>query len=213
MSDIVLSVDQTIAEIPVVENGEPLVDLDTVDALRVERRPDSAAPGVSLRLGLVDRLIAAQTLLPAGLLLLVVDGHRPLTDQRRRLATALDELRRARPDWSEEKVRATVRQRVQPGEFGSHLTGGAVDLTLCHRSGEPLWLGSALHTGPEASSGACYAASPVVSPDARARRLIIRQALAAVDLVNRPTAWWHWSYGDRYWAYVCGAESARYGPV
>lgn len=213
MSDILLPVEQTLAEIPVVENGEPLVDLDTVDALRVDRRPAFGAPGVCLRVGLVDRLIAAQTLLPAGLLLLVVDGHRSLPDHRRRVAMAVEELRRARPDWPEERVRAAVRQRIHPGELGSHLTGGAVDLTLCHRSGEPLWLGTELYTGPEASSGACYAASPRVSPDTRARRLIIRQVLAAVDLVNRPTAWWHWSYGDRYWAYVCGTESARYGPV
>jgi D-alanyl-D-alanine dipeptidase len=28
-----------------------------------------------------------------------------------------------------------------------------------------------------------------------------------------PTEWWHWSYGDRYWAMASGRGSAIYGPV
>ena len=31
--------------------------------------------------------------------------------------------------------------------------------------------------------------------------------------MNYPTEWWHWSYGDRYWALVTGAPAAHYGPV
>ncbi|MEK8108013.1 hypothetical protein NKG94_28990 [Micromonospora sp. M12] len=32
-------------------------------------------------------------------------------------------------------------------------------------------------------------------------------------MVNYPTEWWHWSYGDRYWALMTGAPQTRYGPV
>ena len=35
----------------------------------------------------------------------------------------------------------------------------------------------------------------------------------AAGLVNYPTEWWHWSYGDRYWALATGADRAMYGPV
>ena len=37
--------------------------------------------------------------------------------------------------------------------------------------------------------------------------------LGGAGLVNYPTEWWHWSYGDRYWALVTGAAHALYGPV
>jgi len=37
--------------------------------------------------------------------------------------------------------------------------------------------------------------------------------LHAAGLVNYPTEWWHWSYGDRYWAMATGAPAAIYGPV
>ena len=47
--------------------------------------------------------------------------------------------------------------------------------------------------------------------------LLLRKALAnafeSAGLVNYPTEWWHWSYGDRYWALATGAEHAVYGPV
>ena len=36
-------------------------------------------------------------------------------------------------------------------------------------------------------------------------------ALQAVGFVNYPTEYWHWSYGDRYWAYQKGQPAAIYG--
>lgn len=60
------------AAVPVRECGERLVDLRDVPALR------TATPGsVLLRLGVVDRLVTAQTMLPEGLRLLVLGAHRP----------------------------------------------------------------------------------------------------------------------------------------
>lgn len=56
--------------IPVVECGEPLVDLSEQEALRAMR-------SVCVRRSLVDRLVTAQTLLPARLKLLVCQGYRP----------------------------------------------------------------------------------------------------------------------------------------
>lgn len=32
-------------------------------------------------------------------------------------------------------------------------------------------------------------------------REIMSKALASIGLINYPTDYWHWSYGDRYWAY------------
>ncbi len=36
-------------------------------------------------------------------------------------------------------------------------------------------------------------------------------ALNVVGFVNYPTEYWHWSYGDRYWAYVKQQPFAIYG--
>jgi D-alanyl-D-alanine dipeptidase len=38
-------------------------------------------------------------------------------------------------------------------------------------------------------------------------------AMRAAGFVNYPTEWWHWSYGDRYWAYLLGKPAAIFGAV
>jgi hypothetical protein len=32
-------------------------------------------------------------------------------------------------------------------------------------------------------------------------------------IINYPTEWWHYSYGDRYWAYHQNQPHAIYGPA
>ena len=48
---------------------------------------------------------------------------------------------------------------------------------------------------------------------ARAHRELLARVLGGAGLVNYPTEWWHWSYGDRYWALMTGAPAALYGLV
>jgi D-alanyl-D-alanine dipeptidase len=55
--------------------------------------------------------------------------------------------------------------------------------------------------------------APGVARRARANRELLARVLRGAGLVNYPTEWWHWSYGDRYWALVTGAQAALYGPV
>jgi D-alanyl-D-alanine dipeptidase len=70
-----------------------------------------------------------------------------------------------------------------------------------------------VNTSPEDSDGACYTAASNISADSRANRATLRSAMVAGGFVNYPTAWWHWSLGERYWAFVTGAAAARYGPI
>lgn len=37
--------------------------------------------------------------------------------------------------------------------------------------------------------------------------------MTGAGFVNYPTEWWHWSHGDRYWAWSTRAPAARYGAV
>ncbi len=40
-----------------------------------------------------------------------------------------------------------------------------------------------------------------------------KNALERVGLVNYFTEWWHWSYGDKYWAYCLKNNCAIYSPI
>jgi D-alanyl-D-alanine dipeptidase len=101
---------------------------------------------------------------------------------------------------------------VAPLAVAPHVAGAAVDVTLVDASGAELWMGTEIDATPEDSDGACFFAAPVDSV-ARRNRTLLADALSGAGLVNYPTEWWHWSYGDRYWALLTGADHALYGPV
>ncbi|WP_371749068.1 M15 family metallopeptidase [Streptomyces sp. NBC_00280] len=214
MNDIILMNDPRVAAIPVLENGEPLVDLRESPHLRVDTRlADPAGAYALLREGVARRLTRAARLLPEGLRLLVTEGYRPLALQQRYFDRYESELRAAHPDWSEPYLRTRTSRSLSPPEIGPHVAGAAVDLTLCTDSGTELDLGTPVNASPEESDGACYTAAPGISPTARDNRRTLSAALTTAGLANYPTEWWHWSYGDRYWALTTGAPAALYGPA
>ncbi len=97
-------------------------------------------------------------------------------------------------------------------DIAPHSTGAAVDLTLADADGRELDLGTPMNADPEESAGACYTDAPGISEEARAHRKLLGSVLTAAGLVNYPTEWWHWSFGDRYWALSGGHATALYGP-
>jgi D-alanyl-D-alanine dipeptidase len=123
-----------------------------------------------------DRLVAAQTLLPGGIRLLVVEGYR----------------------------------RTAVLGASAHATGAAVDLTLCTLDGTELWMGTPVQSARTALS---HTGSGGVGREARHGRCLLTRVLETVGLVNYPAEWWHWSFGDCYWAQLTGARQARYGPL
>jgi D-alanyl-D-alanine dipeptidase len=94
-----------------------------------------------------------------------------------------------------------------------HHTGGAVDVTLCTDGGAELDLGSRVLDTPEASANACYTAARNISVAALRNRANLWTVLRREGLTNYPTEWWHWSYGDRYWALNNGVPNTLYSPV
>lgn len=87
-----------------------------------------------------------------------------------------------------------------------------MDLTLADTDGQELDLGTRMNADPEESKGACYTDAVGITEEARANRELLGSVLTAAGLVNYPTEWWHWSFGDRYWALMTGAAAALYGP-
>ncbi len=200
--EIVLLADPRVGEIPVVDCGEPLVELD-------ETFGPARAP---VRAGVAQRLRRAQDLLPEGLHLEVVEGHRHPADQQRIIDTYAAEVSAERPGIDPYELEVLTSRFVAPIAVAPHVAGAAVDLTLADFDG-PLDMGTPIDATPEMSGGRCYFDAPDIPERARALRGILSRALGSADLVNYPTEWWHWSYGDRYWALVTGAPAAVYGPA
>ncbi|MDH2430488.1 M15 family metallopeptidase [Sphaerisporangium sp. TRM90804] len=214
MTEIVLLSDRRIAEVLVRECGEPLVDLRAMEPVRVDPRlADEAGAFAHVRLSVGHRLVAAQTHLPRELRLLVIEGYRPVALQERYFSASLARHRAGHAEWDDERVRMETSRYVSPPDVAPHTTGGAVDLTLCTAEGVELPMGTSVNATPPESDEACYTDSPDISPEARRNRRTLAAAMTSAGFVNYPTEWWHWSYGDRYWAHVTGAHHATYGPA
>jgi D-alanyl-D-alanine dipeptidase len=236
---VALLSDPCVAGVPVVEDGSPLVDLAQVGILvRAEapvlppgihlgprhrrrpkartERPDEAAPVGAHRLArrtLAERLATADALLPDDVRLLVVEGLRPMRVQRLIHAGYRARLGAQWPGLEAPALDRLASRFVAPPASAPHVSGAAVDLTLVGDDGRPLDLGTPIDATPEDSDGACYFDAPGISREARRLRTLLATALEHVGLVNYPTEWWHWSFGDRYWAHVTGSPFAIHGPV
>jgi D-alanyl-D-alanine dipeptidase len=209
--DIVLISDPRVLAIEVRDCGEPLVDLRAT--VRVDdRRGDADGAFARVRSGVAARLLEAQRLLPGGYALMVIEAFRPAPLQRRLYDGYAAELRRAFPEWTEPEIHRAASRWVAPVANAPHTAGAAVDLTLASTDGTELDLGCPEAATPEQSAGACYMDAEIPA-EARANREVLRAAMAGAGFVNYPTEWWHWSYGDRYWAFVRGRRAAVYGAV
>ncbi|MBT1188782.1 hypothetical protein HET69_33570 [Streptomyces sp. CJ_13] len=208
---IVLMSDPRVAAIPVADCGEPLIDVRGT-LLVDDRRADTTGSYAHLRRGVLDRLIHAQSLLPDGVRLLYVEGYRPPDLQRRYFEKYADELRAANPAWPDDQVHQAASRYVSPPEIAPHSAGAAVDLTLLDTDGTELDMGTRMNASPEESDGACYTDATSISPQARTNRALLASALSTAGLINYGTEWWHWSYGDRYWALMANQPTALYGP-
>lgn len=198
----ILLSDSRVTATPVRDCAEPLVQLDAF----------FGRPQALVRQGLAARLADAAALLPVGIGLRVVEGHRQPEDQLAIIARYSAEVCALHPGISAGDLARLTSRFVAPLEVAPHVAGAAVDLTLVDARGRELDLGTPIDATPEQSAGACYFAAEV-SPEARAHRSLLAAALTRVGFVNYPTEWWHWSYGDRYWALMTGAPAALYGPV
>jgi zinc D-Ala-D-Ala dipeptidase len=211
MDSVVLMGDPAVARVPVEECDEALVDAGGVFVLSDLKKQDEPHRS-RLRAGVMERLQAAQTHLPDGFRLCLVEGLRTWELQASYFNSYRDQLIGSEPDLSQQESYLKATRYVSAPEIAPHVSGAAIDLTLCDPDGNELDLGSPINASPEASDGVCYF-DALVNTVARRHRSILRDSLVEVGMINYPTEWWHWSYGDRYWALMTGRAAALYGPI
>jgi zinc D-Ala-D-Ala dipeptidase len=212
--EIVLMADPRVAAIPVAESGEALLDIGGVAAIRIDHRHAPVNAGWrQVRVSVLQRLAVAAAQLPAGIHLLHVEGYRPPALQARYFQEYRAELLAARPDLDATELVLLTSRHVSPPEIAPHSAGAAVDLTLCSESGDELDLGTEIDATPETSANACYTDATNISERSRANRAMLAAVMTTAGFINYPTEWWHWSFGDRYWALQSGQPTAHYGPV
>lgn len=209
----------SIRDVPIIENGDPLIDLRdqniiSYDATFLEENPDCTI----VRKTVYEKLCEAQKLLPNGIRFQMNIGLRSLTVQARLFNEMHAELKKKFPNMNEKELFQETSKFVAPiikpdgsQNVPPHSTGGAIDIVLMNDDGCSLDMG--IDPNDHYNEEIIRTDSTCISLEARKNRDIMGKALSAVGLVNYPAEFWHWSYGDRRWAFVTGAEYSCYGPV
>ena len=213
--NVTLIADPRVLRVPIEECHEPLVDLRAEPRLLIDTRlADQDGHFARVRAGVAQRLLRVAGAAPEGRRLLVIEGYRSPALQRRYFDNYSERLSIEHPDWTAAELRTAASRFVAPpDEVPPHSTGGAVDVTLVDARGAELDMGTPYDASPEESGGRCYTDADGLEPAANANRRLLVRLMRDAGFVNYPTEWWHWSFGDRYWAYVAGVQAARYGTI
>ena len=192
-------------DVPVKENDEPLVPLAGViktypvySWLGFEHGPGA----LRLRAGVLERLERASRRLPADFEIVVIDAHRTRSFQAELLTYYLAAANTPPAGF--------VSDPWSNAPVPPHTTGGAVDLTLG-------WRGAVLGLGTDFDAflpdSAPAALEDDVGSTARDLRRLLASLLQAEGMTVIGSEWWHWSYGDQYWAARTGTPTAIYDEI
>ena len=218
---IILIADPKILAIKVIDNKEPLIDLR--DQQEIVFGPSPEIPNNTdytyLRNAVYDKLKQAQALLPSGLRFCLYEGYRSLALQKMLFDERFEKIKKQHFTWSPEDIFLETIRMISPiiNQDGSanippHATGGAIDVYLINDVGGDVAMGIHPKDWMQDFDGVVsQTLSSTISTEEKHNRKIMCDVLSAVGFVNYPTEYWHWSYGDRYWAYHKNEKHAIYG--
>jgi len=204
---MLLIADKKLITIPIKDNGEKLVHIKDVCPKIVIRLGyyiknnggKSYLQACFVRKEVAERLGMAQDMLPKGFKIMLRCGHRPLFLQKKLYVGMYNQLKRKNPNWNETKLAEETSKCVAPPDIvPPHSTGGAVDISILNTKNRQLDMGTRLGEFNERT----YTHSEKISSLAKKNRKLLIKVMTETGFVNYPTEWWHWSYGDRYWAAV-----------
>ncbi len=209
----------SIRDVPIIENGEPLIDLKDQAIITYSTKFILEDPECThMRKTVYEKLCEAEKLLPAGVRFELIEGLRSLKTQARLFDEIYKEIQEKFPEMNEKELFMETSKFVAPiktlegvTNVPPHSTGGAIDITLINQNGEPLDMG--INPDDFYNEDFIRTDSPLISKEARKNRDIMSKALSEVGFVNYPGEFWHWSYGDKRWAFVREAKHSIYGPI
>lgn len=184
--------------------GDPMISISKLFSdhkVKLAYHPPKDVMGmpkdITLRKKAANLLLQASKLLPKEYYFKISEGFRPLKLQRQFFTDILTDMRKKYPTMtSGELWHETTKYVADPTLCPPHSTGGTVDITINDKNNKTLDMGIPINSIDEKSATFYHS---IIDKYKRNRRLLF-SILTYVGFVNLPTEWWHFSYGDQYWA-------------
>lgn len=214
-------VDPKIIAIPIVECHEALIDLKQQDIIAYGPVPENEwtlHDYTKMRKNVYEKLCQAQQQLPKGWRFRLYEGFRSLRVQQRLFDEMYTLTKERYPTLAADDLFYETTKLVSPTvnadgsrNIPAHNTGGAIDIEIVDEYGALVDMGMAAKDWQTASPELCMTHCTYLSDKVRQHRQLLLDLMQAQGFVNYYTEWWHFSYGDRYWAYHQPVKQAIYG--
>ena len=203
--------------------NEPLVDVTEFSSGKILFEPvyyNSGIPGAInkcyAREEVAKRLCAAAEKLPEGMSLKIFDAWRPFDVQRalyeryrRKVASENKTLSAERIDELTQRFVSIPKKDML--ESPVHSTGGAVDLTIVDARGQELDMGTEFDSFDQASNTVYFENAGSGYEKVRDNRRFLYGLMTGLGFTNLPTEWWHFDFGDRFWAHYSNSAAIYTG--
>jgi D-alanyl-D-alanine dipeptidase len=160
---------------------------------------------------ITQKIHQALELLPIDKAFMLFETYRPRSRQMKLWEKVLVQMRAENPGINEEELTIKAENFVaNPYGFGSgHQAAAAIDITLCDLDGNEYDMGTAMKEFNVRTETSYHdLPSEIIE-----RRQLLKSVLEQVGLINYPSEWWHFSYGDRLWAEITGRDFAFFAPI
>lgn len=220
---LVFITDPKVLAIPIRENNEALLDIKSQSIITYGPSPEipDNQDYTYMRTTVYEKLVKAQILLPNNLRICLYEAYRSLQLQKMLFDNRYSKVAKLHPQWSHEQIFIETTRLVSPTvnvngtiNIPPHSTGAAIDVYLIDEQGEALDMG--LHPKDwmdDVDGTLSLTHNDTISKQAKHNRQIMNHVLQSVGFANYPTEFWHWSYGDRYWAFQTKQSHAIYGTI
>lgn len=218
MTKLKIISDNVLRKLKVKDNNEKLVDLrkqcpqlvfKIAYYIKINGGSKAVSDAYYARKSVANRLNIAKSLLPDGFKLKIKCAYRSPQVQQKSYDAIYKELKEEHLSWNKQQLEEEMSKRVSPVDIAPHCTGGAIDLTIVDNNNKPLDMG----TGTDEFSEKTYTNSSDISKKAKNSRDLLIKTMTKAGFVNFPAEWWHWSYGDREWAFYQKDKTAIYDAI
>lgn len=169
-----------------------------------------------VRAEVYEMLCKAYKRLPKGYRFRILDAWRPFKLQRelyiKYSAKIIQDF--TLQSCTEEERNYVIQKFVSKPVFNRdmppvHTTGGAVDLTIIDNEGQELDMGTEFDAFTDKTYTSYFEHEQPAN--IRDNRRMLYDAMCEVGFTNLPSEWWHYDYGDRFWAYYKGKPALYRG--
>ena len=199
------------------ECGEPLVSIRNIPNAYLPTKSDMIkqfGEAIIVRKSINDRLTKAQYILKRGnknYSLFVTYGYRTLAIQTKRFLDRLTIIGAGEFYPCANDLYEEVHRSVAVPTVGGHPTGGAVDIYIIDlRTNLPLDFGSEIY---DYSTKKYYVFSQDISSKQKRNRKILRSTMMKAGFAPFDGEWWHFSYGDKEWAFYYKMRFSIFSPI